>query len=145
RFLHFATHGVLDSKEGLWSWLLLANGEGEDGRLEAQEIVEIPLCAEMAVLSACESAQGNQHGGEGLQGLAWAFRAAGCRTVVGSLWKVDDVATRELMVTFYEKVKQHMRKDAALQEAMKKVREKHSHPYYWASFQMYGDTSPLAV
>jgi CHAT domain-containing protein/tetratricopeptide (TPR) repeat protein len=146
--LHFATHGFAESVEGLRSWLLLAPEplqSAEDGRLEAREIAGIPLAAQLAVLSACETGRGEVLGGEGLLGLAWAFRAAGCPSVVASLWDVDDAATAALMVAFYRGLQAGVRKDAALRDAMLSVRKTYVGPRLWAGFQVIGDTSPLSL
>jgi CHAT domain-containing protein len=144
--LHFATHGYLDAKNSLLSALVLApepEGSAEDGMLAAREIAGIPLAARLAVLSACETGRGQERGGEGLQGLAWAFRAAGCPSVVASLWQVDDAATSRLMVGFYRQLKAGRRKDEALRAAMLAVKRKQAAPYYWAAFQVIGDCAPL--
>ena len=74
--LHFATHGYLDAKEGMRSGLVLAHEKSsseEETVLEAKEIASLPLSAEMAVLSACHTGQGQASSGEGVLGLAWAF------------------------------------------------------------------------
>lgn len=144
--LHFATHGVLDESNGLYSGLLLApetKGNKEDGVLEGWEIVGLKLSARCAVLSACETARGQAGGGEGLLGLAWAFRAAGCPSVVASQWKVDDAATERLMVEFYKGLKAGRRKDDALRAAMLTVRTLSPPPFFWAGFQVIGDAAPL--
>jgi CHAT domain-containing protein/uncharacterized protein HemY len=148
--LHFATHGELDEQEGLRSALLLAPEpleSPEDGRLEAREILGIPLSAQLAVLSACHTGEGQPGGGEGLLGLAWAFRAAGCPSVVASQWAVDDRATGELMLAIYRALRAGRRKDDALRTAMLAVRNDrdpaHARPFFWAGFNVIGDTAPL--
>src|SRR5262249_48727953 len=79
-----------------------AKGGEEDGVLTALEASELNLSrCELAVLSACQTALGKDAGGEGLLGLQRAFQVAGCRSVVASLWKVDDRATQDLMTAFY--------------------------------------------
>ncbi len=148
--LHFATHGSADSHNGLRSFLVLAEGDGEDGFLEAREIVEMRLEAQLVVLSACETALGQKSGGEGLLGLAWAFRAAGCPSVVASQWRVDDAATAKLMVAFYRALRDNGRpKDEALRQAMLSIKQDgiaaHRQPALWAAFAVIGDTSPLAL
>jgi tetratricopeptide (TPR) repeat protein len=139
--LHFATHGILSSSDGMQSGLLLANelADGkEDGLLQAWEIADIPLSAKLAVLSACQTAEGDERLGEGLMGLAWAFQAAGCPNVVASLWNIDDEATRSLMLEFYKAVRAGRRLDEALRLAMLQVKgiPGNSSPYYWAGFRV---------
>ena len=111
--LHFATHGAMSPNNGLQSWLLLAPeppDSREDGRLEAREILSLPLKARLAVLSACGTAQGQRSGGDGLLGLVWAFQAAGCPSVVASQWPVKDKATQALMARFYQELKAGVRR-----------------------------------
>jgi CHAT domain-containing protein len=115
RYLHFATHGQPDLGTAFGSALLLAQDalpdatklkEGErffDGRLTAQEVLERwQLHAELVTLSACASGLGRWGGGEGVLGFSQAFLLAGARSVVLSLWKVDDTATALLMVRYYQ-------------------------------------------
>ena len=146
--VHFAVHNTLVPNNPLRSWLLLAPEDENspyDGRLEGREVVSTKVKARMAVLSACESARGQQRGGDGLMGMAWAFQGAGCPCVVASQWKVDDTASHHLMLRFYEELKAGRRKDDAMQAAMQAVRRdgKHASPYFWACFEVIGDTSPL--
>jgi CHAT domain-containing protein len=148
RILHFATHGLLQVVDGLRSSLALTPeppGSAEDGFLEAREILSCPLKASLAVLSACHSAQGQKSGGEGLLGLAWAFRAAGCPAIVGSQWQVNDKSTELLMKEFYSRLKRGSDKDEALRAAMIALRRNNrfANPHYWAAFQLIGDTGKL--
>lgn len=141
--LHFATHGVLDATDGMNSGLLLAAEPGdstEDGLLEAREIADMRLNAQLAVLSACDTALGDRRLGEGLMGLAWAFQAAGVPAVVASDWSVDDTATSDLMRVFYTELRKGTRSDEALQRAMLKTREgaERQSPFYWAGFSLIG-------
>ena len=144
--LHFATHAFADARDGLHSALIVApdaaNATNCDS-LEAREIADMSLSARMAVLSACETGLGQKGGGEGMLGLAWAFRAAGCPSVVASQWKADDAVTAELMTDFYKELKNGKAKDEALQKAMQKARKTNAHPYYWAAFQVIGDAFPM--
>lgn len=145
--LHFATHGQLDVENGLRSGLVLApeRRDEDPSLLSAQDIVSLRLNAQLAVLSACETGQGQKSGGEGLLGLTWAFRAAGCPATAASLWKVEDEATRVLMEAFYKSLKAGKRKDEALRDAMIFVKSRQSAPTLWAAFQLNGDTSPLKL
>ena len=78
KILHFATHGMLDNGSPMYSHLVLApGGTNEDGLLEAWELMQLDLKAELAVLSACETARGRIGAGEGMIGLSWAMFIAG--------------------------------------------------------------------
>ena len=100
------------------------------------------LNADLVVLSACQTALGKEVHGEGLVGLTRGFMYAGSPRVVASLWKVDDVATAELMKRFYAKMlKENMRPAAALRAAKIEMmnQERWSEPYYWAAFELQGE------
>ena len=142
--LHFATHGVLDNRQPLFSYLLLADPQeqpDEDGVLEAREIMQLRLDADLVVLSACETARGKVGAGEGVVGMTWAFLMAGCRTVVVSQWKVDSTRTAELMVQFFQFLKEapRTRAEALRLAALRLIRDSGArHPYYWAGFIVAG-------
>ena len=146
RIVHFATHGILHSEHPELSGIVLSlvneKGEPVNGFLRLNEIYNMNLNADLVVLSACQTALGKEIRGEGLIGLTRGFMYAGSPRVVASLWKVDDVATAELMKIFYQKMlKENMRPAAALREAkiamMKQKRW--SSPYYWAAFELQGE------
>jgi CHAT domain-containing protein/tetratricopeptide (TPR) repeat protein len=147
RELVAATHGILRQNNGLSSFMLFGSDEKNDGLLEAREIASMKLMLEFAALWACDSGLGQSAGGDGLLGLVWAFRAAGCPSVIASQWEVQDKATAEMMEAFYHELYRtdtRMRKDDALREAMKAMRRRRASPYFWAAFQVYGDTSPVS-
>jgi CHAT domain-containing protein len=119
RYLHFATHGYLDSERPGLSALLFsmvdAEGKAQNGFLRANDIYNLKLPAELVVLSACQTGLGKEIKGEGLVGLTRGFMYAGAPRVVVSLWNVNDKATADLMTKFYEKMlKQGERPAAAL-------------------------------
>ena len=147
RILHFGVHGEADEENGLFSRLLLAGKTEEDQELTAADVTEHPITAQLTVLSACETMQGQKSGGEGLLGLAWAFRAAGCPSVVASQWKVDEDATASLMNRLYQGLRAGQPKDVALQKAMLGVMQEPGHdaPYFWAAFEVMGTTDPLCL
>jgi CHAT domain-containing protein len=102
--IHLATHGLIDNRQPLYSHLLLTETEGDpenDGRLEARQIMDMNLNAELAVLSACETANGKVAPGEGVIGMSWAFFIAGTRSMFVSEWKVNSTSTSQLMTYFY--------------------------------------------
>ncbi len=146
RIVHFATHGLLNSEHPELSGVVLSlvdeQGKPVDGFLRLHEIYNLNLPAEMVVLSACQAALGKEIKGEGLVGLTRGFMYAGAPRVVASLWKVNDVATAELMKRFYSgMLKENLRPAAALRVAkvaMWKQKRWHS-PYYWAAFELQGE------
>ena len=102
----------------------------------------LTLPADLVVLSACETGLGKQIAGEGLVGLTRGFMYAGASRVVASLWKVDDVATAELMGRFYRgMLKEGLRPAAALRQAQMEMQaqKRWADPYYWAAFTIQGE------
>jgi CHAT domain-containing protein len=93
---------------------------------------------DLVVLSACETAQGEIKNGEGVFGLQRAFQVAGAKSVITSLWRVDDAATEMLMTQFYTRWLKGTDKWQALKEAQKEVQKKYPQPYYWGAFVMVG-------
>ena len=148
RILHLATHGVLDNRHPLYSYLLLTKIEGDlenDGLLEAREIMNMNLHADLAVLSACETARGRVGAGEGVIGMSWAFFVAGVRTTVVSQWKVNSASTSQLMVNFYKALKATNAQNADTKATALRVAaislmrdQRFRHPFYWAGFVMVG-------
>jgi CHAT domain-containing protein len=146
RYLHFATHGLLDSERPGLSALVLSlvdeRGVPQDGFLRAHEIYNLNLPAELVVLSACQTGLGKEIKGEGLVGLTRGFMYAGAARVVVSLWSVNDKATSELMAKFYQKMlKDGQRPAAALRSAQAEMLRSPQwrSPYYWAAFTLQGE------
>jgi len=144
RILHFATHGILDNASPMYSYLALAQGgANEDGLLEAWELMQLDLHADLAVLSACETARGRIGPGEGMVGFSWAMFIAGVPSTVVSQWKVESASTRELMVNFHRGLMQpgKVSKSEALRLAALKLMKNPAtnHPFYWAGFVLVGD------
>ncbi|MGH9903378.1 MAG: CHAT domain-containing protein, partial [Pyrinomonadaceae bacterium] len=118
------------------------DGKAQDGFLRMHEIYNLRLPAEVVVLSACQTGLGKEVRGEGLVGLTRGFMYAGAERVVASLWQVDDLATAQLMKSFYRgMLKDGLRPAAALRAAqLEMMRQKRrSAPYFWAGFVIQGE------
>ena len=136
-FIHLAVHGTFDLDKPLNSALLLARDKDNDGLLRAGDLYNLSLNADLVTLSACETALGKVATGDDVVGFTRGFLYAGARSLISSLWQVDDQATRDLMVAFYSNL-QSMTKDEALRQAQLKVKKQYQHPYYWAAFVLTG-------
>lgn len=139
RVLHLAAHSIIDDGAPMFSSIVLASSDAnslEDGLLEAREIADLKLQADVAVLSACETARGRITPGEGMVGLSWAFLAAGVPTTVVSQWKVGSASTAELMILFHRRLRNGAPAGQALRRAMLELRKnpRWRHPFYWAPF-----------
>jgi len=134
RAVHLACHGLLDTEEPTRSALMLTGG-----RLTVLDVFRMKIPADLVTLSACETARGKHFRAEGVMGLPRAFMLAGAPRAVVSLWKVDDEATRALMVKFYELWKT-LPAATALKQAQEYVKshDKWKHPYFWAAWQLWG-------
>jgi CHAT domain-containing protein len=140
RYVHFATHGVINDGRPLYSGLLLAPSRDGAQFLHAYEIFALDLCAEVVVCSACETAVGESRTGEGIVGLSYAFFAAGARSVVLSRWPVNDHVTKRLMVAFYRELARGTSVAMALRVAVLQTRERYHHPHTWAGFLLLDTT-----
>jgi CHAT domain-containing protein len=149
RYVHFATHGLLqdgppgEGRTGLW--LGRKEGEKSDGVLTLPEVAVLPLDADLVVLSACRSGAGELLRGEGIVGLTRAFLHAGARSVVMTLWDVNDRSTVDLMQSFYQGLKAGATPGAALRQAklefIRSDRPARHEPYQWAPFVLVGARS----
>lgn len=147
RVLHLATHGVVDNASPLYSYVVLAPSapaSGDDGLVEAHEIMRMHLSADLVVLSACETARGRVAAGEGVIGLTWALFVAGSPATIVSQWKVESASSTQLMVAFHSKWKagaNGLSKARALQQATISLLRtpEYSHPFYWSPYVLVGD------
>jgi CHAT domain-containing protein/tetratricopeptide (TPR) repeat protein len=145
RVIHFATHGLVDSRNPELSGIVLSmvdrNGNPQDGFLRLHEIYNLKLNADLVVLSGCQTALGQEVRSEGLVGLTRGFMYAGASQVLASLWSVRDRAIAELMRRFYEGLlRGHLTPAAALRSAQLAMMQdsRWSDPYYWAAFTLQG-------
>ncbi|WP_414578045.1 CHAT domain-containing protein [Anabaena sp. CCY 9402-a] len=146
RIIHFATHGIFNSKHPELSGVVLSlfddKGMPQNGFLRLRDIFNLNLQSELVVLSACQTGLGEEIKGEGLVGLTRGFMYAGSPRVVVSLWSVDDQATSELMQRFYQQMLQaRLKPAAALRNAQIEIwrKQKYAAPYYWAAFTLQGE------
>jgi len=145
--LHLATHGIVDNTSPMYSKLVFSQTDenpDEDGFLEAWEILNLNLNADLVILSACDTAQGRIGPGEGMIGLAWTLFVAGASTTVVSQWEVDSSSTTKLMIDLHRNLHlQHLSKQEALRQAELKLLKTKSyhHPFYWAGFVLIGNVS----
>ncbi len=146
RFIHFATHGIVRPDVPNLSSIVLSfvdgSGATRDPFLTLPDIYEMRLSADVVVLSACSTAEGRHVPGEGPIGLARGFMYAGAPRVIASLWRVNDMATAELMKRFYRgMLVEGLPAAAALRRAQQQVAAipRWASPYYWAPFVLQGD------
>jgi CHAT domain-containing protein len=143
RLIHLAVHGFADSTFPDRAALVLLSdpSAGEDGFLQASEIVQLRFDADLVVLSACDTAVGPLQGQEGIANLSRAFLLAGARTVVSTLWQVDDTSSLFLMKRFYAHLLAHKSAGWALTAAkrdMLRTFGREALPYQWAGFTIEG-------
>jgi CHAT domain-containing protein len=147
--VHFATHGIVNDRQPELSGIVLSminkRGQDQDGYLTLRDIYHLDLPVQLVVVSACRTGIGKQVRGEGLIGLTRGFMHAGARSVVVSLWKVDDEATAEFMTRFYSHMlgKNKLPPATALRKAKSEMQahanERWRAPFYWAGFVLQGD------
>ena len=142
---NYANWSFVNNKNPLMrSGLVLANAndvwerdqmtEGEDGILTAQEVSNLDMRkTKLVVLSACETGLGDIKGSEGVYGLQRAFKMAGVKYIIMSLWQVPDKETSEFMTTFYKKLLKEKDIKKAFNQTQKEMRKKYD-PYFWAAF-----------
>jgi CHAT domain-containing protein len=144
RRVHLATHALIDERAPARSGIVLSlvDGSREDGVLRISEIMDLPLKAELVVLSACQTGLGTLVRGEGMVGFTRAFLYAGAERVAVSLWPVNDGATPEIMEGFYRGMRSGQAVAEALRAAkvgmMKSGVAGYRHPYFWAGFVVVG-------
>ena len=152
--VHIATHGFFIGSNNrdltvpmLSSGIALAGVNArpeyrktEDGVLTAYEAMNLQLdSTSLVVLSACETGLGETKTGEGVYGIQRGLRVSGAKTIIMSLWKVDDAATQELMSTFYKEWIVTNNKRLAFRKAQAAIKKKYIYPYYWGAFVMIGE------
>ena len=150
QFLHLATHGKMDDKNAGFSFVAFSNMVDtlkESYKLFTNELNTLRLNADMVVLSACETGIGAVYKGEGIISLSRGFLAAGAKSVITTLWSINDKFTSEIVAAFYGNLKKTMGKEEALRQAklayLKGSDNFEAHPKYWAAFMPVGDMTPI--
>lgn len=139
RYIHLATHGVVDESNPELSQILLNPGSKDDGNLYSGEIYNLKINADLVTLSACETGLGKISEGEGIIGLSRALIYSGANNIMVSLWSVADKSTSDLMIDFYNDVDRTTFSGALKTAKLKMIKNKESSaPYYWAPFILVG-------
>ncbi|MGN6416547.1 MAG: CHAT domain-containing protein [Pseudobacter sp.] len=149
--LHLGTHASINDADQLHSRLYFAQADDssgtDDGYLHAYEIYTMQLRADLAVLTACETGAGALQEGEGVLSLSHSFMYAGCKSVIMSLWKIDEKTSMQVITDFYDLLSKGYSKSEALRKAKLKLLEskgdKMAHPYYWAGLMLMGDDAAV--
>ncbi len=150
KIIHFATHAFVDTVYDLFSGLILSMPKDsiDDGFLLGYEIDQLDLNCDLITLSACESGRGKIISAEGVMGLPRLFFGAGAKSVLMTLWKIDDMQSATMMRLFYENIaERQLSKMEALGEAKRQFLNNDynqngiyfSYPFFWAAFNLYGD------
>jgi CHAT domain-containing protein len=147
--VHLAMHTLLNDRFPMHSKMIFSTepDSSEDGFLNTYEIYGIPLKAKMVVLSSCNSGSGYLHEGEGILSLARGFAYSGSKSVLLSMWEIEDRSGSEIIKNFYRYIKRGYSKSSALKKArikfLKNADQLRSHPYFWSAYVLYGDNSPI--
>lgn len=145
---HFATHAIVDDEFPEYSYLAFTPTIDTNDLLFISDVYNLKLDANLVSLSACETGIGDLRRGEGFISLSRAFFYSGAKSIVNTLWKINDNSSSEIMVDFYGNLSKDMYKDEALRQAQLSFLQKHredklSHPYYWSSFVVSGNVDPI--
>jgi CHAT domain-containing protein/tetratricopeptide (TPR) repeat protein len=147
--LHLAMHTLIDDNNPLFSRLVFYadSNSSDEGFLTTNEIFSLKLKADMTVLSACSSGEGEYRKGEGVLSLARSFFYAGCPCLVMTLWNVDDESGLRLMKDYYKHLRKGLSKAKSMQlakiEYITKISPEKQHPFYWSNYICIGNASPL--
>lgn len=147
--LHFATHGLVNHSDPMYSSLAFVMDEQNDGLLYTHELFGLELNAGLVTLSACNSGVGKLYEGEGMMSLARGFAYSGAPNLITTLWPVSDQATQIIMEYFYEYLRRGKSKHHALQQAkrdfIKEYRVEEEQAYLWGGLIVVGNTDPVDI
>ena len=148
KMLHLAMHAEVNSSFSEFSRMLFSDDlDNEEDHLYLEELYGLSLSADLAILSACNTGTGQEKNGN-LESFQRAFTFAGVPATVASLWEVPDGSTKEIMISFYQNLKEGQTKSEALRNAKLTYRERYANtqlaaPYFWAGFVVYGSDTPV--
>ena len=146
--VHLASHAFVHPSAPFQNAFLLHPDSASDGLLFLHELQHQNRSLPLAVLSGCSTAQGTLHGGEGMSGLQYAFRAMGAQSTVSNLWPAADRSSVLLMENFYRNLREGWPKDRALRQAKLTYLENHprqASPFFWAPTVLYGSPQPVPL
>jgi CHAT domain-containing protein len=149
KIIHLAMHTLVDDDHPAFSKMIFSAraSSPEDGMLNTYEVYNVPINAMMVVLSSCNTGTGKLVTGEGILSLARGFLFAGSRSVVMSMWAVEDFSSSAVIKSFYRNMRSGQTKSSALRNArlkyLRTADQERSHPYYWSTLVIYGDDTPL--
>jgi len=149
--IHLAMHTLLNDKDPMHSTLIFSRGSDsiDDNYLKTYEVYGIPLKAKMVVLSSCNTGTGFLSSGEGILSLARGFIYSGSKSVVMSMWEIEDKSGTEIVKMFYQNLKKGYSKSKALRKAriayLGNADQLRSHPYFWSALIVYGNNTPLYI
>lgn len=147
--IHLAMHTIVNDKDPMRSTLIFSREPDpqNDGYLKTFEVYGLPLKAKMVVLSSCNTGSGFLSTGEGILSLARGFTYSGSKSVVMSMWEIEDRSGTEIVKLFYKNLKRGYSKSESLRRArvtyLKNSDQLRSHPYFWSALVVYGDNNPL--
>lgn len=144
--LHLGTHALVNSTNSDSSFIAFTD-QHENFLLYEKDIYDLNISADMVVLSACETGTGKIKQGEGVFSLSRAFLYTGTRSIISSLWNINDQTSKDIMISYYHELEKGKSKDIAMQNAQLNYLDNESPhfkaPYYWAAFIPIGNMTPL--
>jgi tetratricopeptide (TPR) repeat protein len=140
RIVHLATHGRFRRDNPMFSSIRLG-----DGPLGVYDLYQLALAADLVTLSGCSTGRTAVVGGDELLGLIRGLLYAGARAVLLTLWDAHDRSAADFMMAFYTRLRSGNGQADAVRHAMREIREKHAHPFFWAPYTLVGDVQPAGL
>lgn len=146
--IHLATHALVNNAVPEYSFLAFAPQRDRENLLYIRDLYDMKIPADLVTLSACETGVGKLQDGEGMISLSHAFFYSGAKSLINTLWNINDNSATAIMEDFYKNLSKGRSKDEALRNAKlgfitRHKEDKLSHPYYWSAFVVSGNTAPV--